>query len=62
MKSASTMEAGATNQTSELTRQMNELITMVKNHQVQNTKSGNKNSSNGYGQDKYRGNNKGEET
>ena len=62
MKSTSTMEAGAINQTCELTRQMNELITIVKNHQVQNTKSGNKNSSNGYGQDKYKGNNKGEET
>ena len=59
MKSAATMEAGATNQTSELARQMNELITIVKNQQVQNTKSGNKNSSNGYGQDKYKGNNKG---
>ena len=58
MKSASTTEAGATNQTSELARQMNELITIVKNQQVQNIKSGNKNSSNGYGQDKYKGNNK----
>ena len=31
MKSASTMEAGAMKQTEELTRQMNELITIVKN-------------------------------
>ena len=40
------METGAKNQTDELTRQMNELITIVKNQQVQNTKGGNKNSSN----------------
>ena len=60
MKSASTIEAGATNQTDELTRQMNELITIVKNQQVQNTKGGNKNSSNRFnGQEKYKGNNKG---
>ena len=38
MKSASTIEEGATNQTDELTRQMNELIMIVKNQQVQNTK------------------------
>ena len=31
MKSVSTMEAGTMNQTDELTRQMNELITIVKN-------------------------------
>ena len=60
MKSASTMETGAKNQTDELTRQMNELITIVKNQQVQNTKGGNKNSSNRYnGQDKLKGNSKG---
>ena len=60
MKSASTTEAGAKNQTDELTRQMNELITIVKNQQVQNTKGGNKNSSNRYnGQDKFKGNSKG---
>ena len=60
MKSASTIEAGATDQTDELTRQMNELITIVKNQQVQNTKGGNKNSSNRFnGQEKYKGNNKG---
>ena len=35
IKSASTMEAEAKNQTDELTRQMNELITIVKNQQVQ---------------------------
>ena len=34
MKSASTIEAGATNQTDELTRQMNEMITIVKNQQA----------------------------
>ena len=34
MKSASTMETGAKNQTDELTRQMNELITIIKNQQV----------------------------
>ena len=60
MKSASTIEAGATNQTDELTRQMNELIMIVKNQQVQNTKGGNKNSNNRFnGQEKYKGNNKG---
>ena len=60
MKSASTMETGSKNQTDELTRQMNELITIVKNQQVQNTKGGNKNSSNRYnGQDKFKGNSKG---
>ena len=60
MKSASTMETGAKNQTDELTRQMNELITIVKNQQVQNTKGGNKNSSNRYNvQDKLKGNSKG---
>ena len=60
MKSASTMEAGVMKQTNELTRQMNEIITIVKNQQVQNTKGGNKNSSNGYnGQDKFKDNNKG---
>ena len=48
MKSASMMETGAKNQTDELTRQMNELITIVKNPQVQNTKGGNKSSSNRY--------------
>ena len=59
MKSASTMETGAKNQTDELTRQMNELITIVKNQQVQNTKGGNKNSSNRYNvQDKLKGNSK----
>ena len=60
MKSASTIEAGATNQTDELTRQMNELITIVKNQQVHNTKGENKNSSDRFnGQEKYKGNNKG---
>ena len=60
MKSASTMETGAKNQTDELTRQMNELITIVKNQQVQNTKDGNKNSSNRYKvQDKLKGNSEG---
>ena len=39
---------------------MNELITIVKNQQVQNTEGGNKNSSNRFnGQEKYKGNNKG---
>ena len=41
IKSASTTETGVTNQNSELTRQMNELITIVKNQQIQNTKGGN---------------------
>ena len=60
IKSASTTEAGVTNQTGELIRQMNELITIVKNQQVQNTKGGNKNNGNRYnGQDKYKGSNKG---
>ena len=60
MKSASIIETGATNQTDELTRQMDELITIVKNQQVQNTKGGSKNSSNRFnGQEKYKGNNKG---
>ena len=60
MKSASMMETGAKNQSDELTRQMNELITIVKNQQVQNTKGGNKNSSNRYNvQDKLKGNSKG---
>ena len=58
MKSASTMETEAKNQTDELTRQMNELITIVKNQQVQNPKGGN--SRNRYkGQDKFKGNSKG---
>ena len=39
---------------------MNELITIVKNQQLQNTKDGNKNSSNRYnGQGKFKGNSKG---
>ena len=60
MKSASTIESGTTNQTDELTRQMNELITIVKNQQVQNTKGGNKSSSHRVnGQEKYKGNSKG---
>ena len=60
IKSASTTEAGVTNQTGELTRQMDKLITVVKNQQVQNTKGGNKNNGNRYnGQDKYKGSNKG---
>ena len=60
MKSASTMETGAKNQTDELTKQMNKLITIVKNQQVQNTKGRNKNSSNRYNvQDKLKGNSKG---
>ena len=60
MKSASTMEAGTMNQTDELTRQMNELITIVKNQQVQNPKGEDRNSSNRYNvQDKLKGNGKG---
>ena len=60
MKSASTTEAGTMNHTDEFTRQMNELITIVKNQQVQNTKGGNRNSSNRYNvQDKLKGNSKG---
>ena len=60
MKSASTTEAGVTNQTSELTRQMNELIAIVENQQVQNTKGGSRNSSNRFNaQDKFKDNNKG---
>ena len=60
MKSVSTIETGTVNQTNEFTRQMNELITIVKNQQVQNAKGGNKNNGNRYnGQDKYKGNNKG---
>ena len=60
IESASTTEAGVINQTGELTRQMNELIAIVKNQQVQNTKGGNKNNGNRYnGQDKYKGSNKG---
>ena len=60
MKSASTAEAGVTNQTSELSRQMNELIKIVKNQQVQNTKGGSRNSSNRFNaQDKFKDNTKG---
>ena len=60
IKSASTTETGVTNQTSELTRQMNELITIVKNQQVQNAKGGNRNGSNRFNaQDKFKDNNKG---
>ena len=56
MKSASTIEAGATNQTNELTKQMSELITIVKNQQVQNTKVETKATN---GQEKYQGHSKG---
>ena len=60
MKYASTIETGTTNQTDELTRQMNEMITIAKNHQIQNIKGGNKNSGNRHnGQDKHKGNSKG---
>ena len=60
VKSASTTETGVTNQNSELTRQMNELINIVKNQQVQNTKGGNQNNGSRYNrQDKYKGSNKG---
>ena len=62
MKSASAKGASATNQTDELAKQMNELITIVKNQQVQNAKGGNKNNTTRYNaQDKFKGNNKGEE-
>ena len=59
MKSASTIETGATNQTNELSKQMSELITIVKNQQVQNTKSGNKSNHRVNGQEKYQGHSKG---
>ena len=59
MKSASTIEAGATNQTNELTKQISELITIVKNQQVQNTKSGNKSNHRVNDKEKYQGHSKG---
>ena len=60
IKSASVTETGVTNHTNELTRQMKELITLVKNQQVQNTKGGSRNSSNRFNvQDKFKDNNKG---
>ena len=59
-KSASAEGASATNQTDELAKQMNELITIVKNQQVQNVKGGNKNNSTRYNaQAKFKGNNQG---
>ena len=59
MKSASAEGASATNQT-ELAKQMNELITIVKNQQVQNAKGGNKNNSTRYNaQAKFKDNNQG---
>ena len=60
MKSTSAEGASATNQTDELTNQMNELITIVKNQQVQNAKGGNKKNSTRYNaQAKFKGNNQG---
>ena len=55
MKSTSTIESGATNQTNELTKQMSELIAIVKNQQVQNTKSRSKSNNRVNEQEKYQG-------